>query len=163
MTNPGFRCTIRAMPRESKPIGRPSLYSEELAGIICAGIADGTPLAEICRSEGYPAARTVREWQETRPEFSAAIAHARDLGHDAIAENARLTARGVAPHSSNDVQRDKLIVETDLKLLAKWNPKKYGDKIQTEHSGSVSMGIAETLRARRAKRTGQRGPDSWMA
>ena len=135
-----------------KPPGRQTLYTKEIAAAVCAGISEGTPLEVICRQEGHPASRTIRDWQDAYPEFAAAIARARDFGHDAIAENARLTARGVAPHSSNDVQRDKLIVETDLKLLAKWNPKKYGDKIQTEHSGSISMGIAETLRARRVKR-----------
>jgi hypothetical protein len=40
--------------------------------------------------------------------------------------------------SSGDVQRDKLIVETDLKLLAKWNPR-YRDNHVVEHQGGVTM------------------------
>ena len=28
------------------------------------------------------------------------------------------------------MQRDKLIIDTDLKLLAKWSPRLYGDKVQ---------------------------------
>jgi hypothetical protein len=42
--------------------------------------------------------------------------------------NVALTARGKGD-STGEVQRDKLIVETDLKLLAKWSPKRYGDKV----------------------------------
>jgi hypothetical protein len=42
---------------------------------------------------------------------------------------------GDGGESTNDVQRDKLIIETDLKLLAKWNPKKYGDKVNVEATG----------------------------
>lgn len=65
------------------------------------------------------------------PAFSADIARARLDGFDAIARRARLTARGKGD-SSGDVQRDKLIVETDLKLLAKWDPKRYGDRINVD-------------------------------
>jgi hypothetical protein len=67
-------------------------------------------------------------------EVSAAIARARVIGHDAIAARARQTARGKTDDeggdSTGDVQRDKLIIETDLKLLAKWDPKRYGDLIK---------------------------------
>jgi hypothetical protein len=45
-----------------------------------------------------------------------------------IAARTRETARGFGD-SSGDVQRDKLIIETDLKLLAKWDPKRYGDRL----------------------------------
>jgi hypothetical protein len=69
-----------------------------------------------------------------KPEVSQAIAHARDLGWDAIAHKARATARG-SGDSKGDIQRDKLIIDTDLKLLAKWDPKRYGDKIQNEITG----------------------------
>ncbi len=69
-----------------------------------------------------------------RSEVKEAIARARDLGEDCIAIGCRLVARGQG-ESSGDVQRDKLIVDTDLKLLAKWNPKKYGDRIENRLAG----------------------------
>lgn len=65
--------------------------------------------------------------------FSGDIARARQLGFDAIAERIQEIARGTSSESSGDVARDKLIVETDLKLLAKWDPRRYGDK--TLHTG----------------------------
>lgn len=74
-------------------------------------------------------------------EVSAAIARARILGHDAIAARTRQTARGKTADeggdSSGDVQRDKLIIETDLKLLAKWDPKRYGDLIKLSGADGV--------------------------
>jgi hypothetical protein len=80
-----------------------------------------------------PCSRTVNEWKNTNEEFSSAIAGARASGFDAIAARTRLTARGKTSSeggdSSGDVQRDKLIIDTDLKLLAKWDPKRYGDKV----------------------------------
>ena len=38
-----------------------------------------------------------------------------------------------------------------LKLLAKWNPKKYGDKVGIEHSGSVALDNAILEARKRVK------------
>jgi len=40
---------------------------------------------------------------------------------------------------TDHIQRSKLRVETRLKLLAKWNPRKWGDRQQIEHSGKVGL------------------------
>jgi hypothetical protein len=117
-------------------MSRPSKYSTEIVQTICDRLATGEPLAVICRSEGMPDASTVRDWQKTREDVSLAIARAREEGHDAIAYRTRETARGKGD-SAGDVQRDKLIVDTDFKLLAKWDPKRYGEKAQLEHSTAV--------------------------
>ena len=117
-------------------MSRPSKYSTEIVQAICDRLATGEPLAVICRSDGMPDASTVRDWQKSREEVSLAIARAREEGHDAIAYRTRETARGLGD-SKDDVQRDKLIIETDLKLLAKWDPKRYGEKTQFEHSTAV--------------------------
>ena len=116
-------------------MGRPSKYSDDILKKIVSRLCSGEPMAQICRSEEMPSYTTVWNWIQSKKNVSEAIARAREEGEDVIAANTRLIARGVHPDSTNDVQRDKLIIETDLKLLAKWNPKKYGDKVQTEHSG----------------------------
>jgi len=133
-------------------MGRPSKFTQEIADEICSRIANGEPLAQICRDEHMPDSSTVRDWQASDERFSLAIAQARDLGADAIAQTARETARG-AGDSTGDIQRDKLIVETDLKLLAKWNPKKYGDRVQVDgiEPGNVSITVnAQTIPALQA-------------
>lgn len=108
---------------------------------ICEALSDGIPLRQVCREVGMPAWRTVYDWMDADEPFSAAIARARDVGHDAIAEESmrivdaepeRTPSGTVDPGS---VSHAKLRAEHRLKLLAKWNPKKYGDKIQAEHSG----------------------------
>lgn len=112
-------------------MARPSAYTPELVEEICARLSTGETLEEICRDEGMPASRTIHAWQSGEVEsvpstvFSD-IARARELGFDAIAARTRLTARGLGD-SKDDVQRDKLIIETDLKLLSKWS-KRYSDK-----------------------------------
>lgn len=133
-------------------MGRPSSFSEEVADAICERVAEGEPLRQICREEGMPAWRTVYGWLDANPDFSARFARARDMGHDAIAEETLAIAdtplEGVRKETSDtgvkEVREDmlghrRLQIETRLKLLAKWNPKKYGDRQQVEHSGSVSL------------------------
>jgi hypothetical protein len=113
-------------------VGRPSTYTPEVADEIVRRLSNGEPLAIICRGEGMPCDDTVRNWAKTDEQLSRAIAHAREVGHDVIAWRARMTLRGFGPEqggeSTGDVQRDKAIADYDLKLLAKWDPKRWGDK-----------------------------------
>ena len=78
---------------------------------------------------------------EADEKFAADFARARELGADAIAEDSmrivdELPERG--PDGKIDpgsVAHAKLRAEHRLKLLAKWSPKKYGDKVQAELTG----------------------------
>jgi hypothetical protein len=109
-------------------VGRPSTFTQKAADEICERLSKGEPLAVICRDGHMPGYRTVYDWKDADPAFAANIACARDDGYDAIAIGTRETARGIGD-STGDVQRDKLIIDTDLKLLAKWDPRRYGDRV----------------------------------
>jgi hypothetical protein len=135
------KATKKATPKKKR--GRPSLFTQAIADRICAQLSQGIPLAEICRSEGYPAVRTISLWREKRPAFDAAYARARDEGFDAIAAD----CLRIADDTSNDtvvvgndenareapnsewIARSKLRIETRLRLLSKWDPKRYGEKL----------------------------------
>ena len=129
-------------------MGRPSKYTVEIARQMCELLAEGVPLREICRREGFPVWQTVYDWMVKDDAavaagggagLSGAIARAREIGYDAMAED----CLRIADDAVNDwmetehgprlngehVQRSKLRIETRLKLLAKWNPKKYGEKL----------------------------------
>lgn len=82
-----------------------------------------------------PCDDTVRNWAESDAEFSRDIARARNTGFDVIADRLRETARGRGD-STGDVVRDKLIIDTDLKLLAKWDPKRYAELNKQELTGA---------------------------
>lgn len=110
-------------------MGRPSKLTPAVLQTITDRLSKGEPLAVICRDEGMPHDSTVRDWMAKDESVSLAIARAREQGEESIAWRLRDVARG-GEGSSGDVQRDKLIVDTDLKLLAKWNPRKWGDRIQ---------------------------------
>lgn len=124
-------------------MGRQSTFNEKDAAEIVSRLSKGEPLTIICSDDWLPHDNTVRAWAEARPEFAVAIARAREAGFDAIA----LEALAIADHTAGDtkwvgaegeerpvpdsewISRSKLRVETRLKLLAKWDPKRYGDKI----------------------------------
>lgn len=117
-------------------------YSPELVKRICDYLSEGVTLEDIGRMDDMPSAATIHDWkspnEKRRPktvseEVALDIARARELGYDVIASRLRQTARGNGD-STHDVQRDKLIIETDLKLLAKWT-KKYSDKSSVEVGG----------------------------
>lgn len=139
--------------------GRPTTYSDKLAQSICDRLSEGEPLRVICRSPGMPAWRTVYGWMAANADFKARFARARDIGFDAIAEES-LTIIDSKPKTHGTefgpkvdpayVQWQKNRAEQRLKLLAKWSPQKYGERIQQEHSGTVTL--AQLVEAANAKK-----------
>lgn len=129
-------------PHKPKKTGRPSKYTPELAAEICERLSNGEPLRQICRDEHMPAWQKIYEWMAKDAELSGAIARARVMGYDAIAEETLLIAdtpewgltESVGPNGQTVTKQDmlghrKLRIETRLKLLAKWDPKRYGERL----------------------------------
>ena len=107
-------------------------------------IAEGKTLREWSRQPGNPAWRTVYHWLDKDQEFVARFARAREDGYDAIAEECR-TLADTPPQDQVEVQWRRLQIDTRLKLLAKWSPNKYGDKVGIEHGGSVTINVVTGL------------------
>lgn len=128
-------------------------FTAELAEEICDWIADGNTLRAFCRQPGKPSFKTVYRWMEANKEFQTAMELARQVGFDAIADEALQiadtpeygtvkTVEGggdggeggkdsdckVTVRNEDMLGHRKLRVETRLKLLAKWHPKKYGER-----------------------------------
>ena len=148
------------LPVPTQKTGRPSKYTKQIAESICEQLSEGVPLREICRQEGMPAWRTVYDWMWRDDSLSTAIAHARDLGCDNIAEECLHIAdnqmfgeevteseddKGVKHITIKKVDmlgHRKLQIETRLKLLAKFNPKKYGESMT--HKGDEENPLVGT-------------------
>jgi hypothetical protein len=143
--------TGKPQTKEETKTGRPSKYTEAIALSICEQLSEGTPLREICRQEGMPAWRTVYDWMWRNEQLSTAIARARDIGYDKMAEeclyiadNLHMGTKKVYSSGAEEgedsmtvTEEDmlghrKLQIETRLKLLAKFNPKRYGEYREPE-------------------------------
>lgn len=132
----------------------PEAVPADIATEICEWIANGKTLREWCRIEGNPTWTTVYRWMEKDQEFSHRIAHAREMGHDAIAEET-LEIIDTKPEMAESWSKEggsshrdgahvtwlKNRAEQRMKLLAKWNPKKYGDKVGVQHEGGVTLNV----------------------
>lgn len=139
-------------------MAKPTKRSDAVVDRILDGLCAGTPLTQICRPDDMPAPRTVREWAETDEQLSAAIARAREVGFDAIAEEAlRIADTPVdgkrikrSEDGTEEVVEDmlghrRLQVETRLKLLAKWDPKRYGELIKHGNADGSNIDLAASL------------------
>ena len=146
---------------ESKKVGRPvEEVPQDKVNEIIDWISHGQTLREYCRIEGNPSFKTVYNWIEKDKEFATRFAQARDVGGDVIAEEALaiIDTFPIEAVSDSGSRLDaghvawlKNRAEMRLKLLAKWNPKKYGDKVGIEHSGSVALDNAILEARKRVK------------
>lgn len=135
--------------------GRPvEPVPEDLANEVIEWISNGKTLRDYCRQDGKPHFNTVYGWIEKDEDFAMRFAHARDTGHDVIAQECMeiidtfpmmADGDGKSRIDAGHVAWMKNRVEMRLKLLAKWNPKKYGDKLDVEHKGSVGLNISINL------------------
>lgn len=126
---------------------------------------DGESLRTICCDPDMPARSTVHLWLASDRDFSDHYAIARDRQADTIFDE----ILDIADDGSNDwmekrddeggnlgwkengeaISRSRLRVDARKWMAGKLRPKKYGEKLDIEHSGSVD--IAVILAARRAK------------
>jgi hypothetical protein len=136
-----------------------SKYTSALADDICRWIASGETLYEWCRNHDI-SHQNVYNWLEAHADFAASYARAREIGQDVIAEQTLHIANtpilgqtekinadgGVEITKADMLGHRKLQIETRLKLLAKWNPKKYGDKVELNgpNGGPIQILAATT-------------------
>lgn len=106
----------------------PIANRQELIDEICDRLMSGEPMAQICRDGRMPTPEVIGGWAAADDAIATALANAREHGHDAIA----MDALDISDNLSGDVPRDKLRVDTRLKLLAVWNPKRYGASQQVK-------------------------------
>ena len=129
---------------DAKPKGRPSLFTDELGAEIAERLSKGEPLAAICRDDHMPAVRTVNDWREQNEAFSALIA-------TECLEIANTPIEGVTLVTKEDGKTEerrgdmlghrKLQIETRLKLLAKWDPRRYGDRMTGDFNHTVKAAV----------------------
>lgn len=108
----------------------PAKKNPKLIEEVLSRIALGETLAALGRElDFHPSAW--RQWAREDEALTLAYAQARDAGADAIAEQT-LDIADSTKAISEHVQLSKLRIDTRLKLLACWSPKKYGTKQQVE-------------------------------
>lgn len=123
------------------PAGRPSIYTDELAEVICDRIAAGESLVQICAGKGMPGMTTVLEWAQKNEEFRRKYVRAREAQAE-VMDNKIMVA---ASEAYDNPQAARVQIEAYKWRAAKLAPKVYGDKVQQEVSGSLVTEIRRVI------------------
>jgi hypothetical protein len=116
--------------------GRPSSYSDELATTICDRLTQGEALIAITSDAGMPSIRSVFRWLEANDRFRREYARARELQAHVMAEKAVAAGDAATPE---DAHAARVRYDAMRWYAGKLLPKTYGDKVQQEHSGTVTL------------------------
>jgi len=133
-----------------RPRVRPSSHDAAVLEELCARIAEGRGIKEVCRDEDMPSDTEVFRRMAKDPEFAACIARAREAQQDAEAEHivemADLATAG-------DWQVVKMRIWARQWRAARLSPKKYGEKVtQTVEGGDKPVQIDNVSEVEAARR-----------
>lgn len=114
-------------PDKPRLAGRPPIYNEDLAKLICRRLANGESLRAICDDKEMPDRGTVLGWVDDYPEFATMYARARDRQQEAYAEDGVYIA-----DTEPDPTRARNRILSRQWYAEKLKPKKFGPKIGIE-------------------------------
>jgi hypothetical protein len=141
---------IELLPTRTKKIGRPTIFTKQMALYICTRIAEGESLREIVKTEGVPDRTTVYDWLLRNEEFAHQYTRAREEQADTLADEIIAIADeqpeiiavvdkktgALIEHKLDGafLQWQKNRIDARKWTAMKLKPKKYGDKLQVAGS-----------------------------
>lgn len=133
---------------------------QDIADALVEWISEGKTLRSFCRQNGMPSKSTIHRWRADDQDFAGRVARAKDEGFESLAEECLEIAdtqepgeiRTVTPDGETVKTEDmlghrKLRVDTRLKLLACWDPRRYGNKGdgQTETAEALAKLVLQQI------------------
>lgn len=131
--------------------------SKALADTLCERIALGESLRAICSADGMPSMSFVFSWLSDDEKFAEQYARAREAQAEAFADEIVAIAdeppdvvpvKGGEEGEEQGVQldsaaiaRQRLRIDARKWVASKLKPKKYGDKVDVEHGGTVTVEV----------------------
>jgi terminase small subunit-like protein len=140
-------------------------FNAEIAAAICESIATSCNGLNRIANENGVSASSVYVWLIDNKEFAERYARAREVQQDLLGEeiieiaddsarDTKVVAHGDSETEVADnewINRSRLRVDTRKWLMSKLSPKKYGDRVQTEHSGEISVSLSESIASARKR------------
>ena len=138
---------------------RYSSFTQDLADKVCARLSEGESLRAICKDDDMPSAVTVHKWVLDLPTFAKQYARARSIQADVLAEQCMdiadespalifkdVQGAEVISIDSAAVNHQRLRIDARKWFASKVAPKKYGDKLDVEHTGDVTFNVVDYAR-----------------
>jgi hypothetical protein len=119
---------------------------------VCSQIEKGRALRNVLKDENMPSTSTFYQWLDNNEDKAKQYARATEVRADIIFDDILSIAdentndtfvndNGIEVVNNDVIQRSRLRIDARKWVLSKLNPKKYGDKIQQEHSGEVTTTV----------------------
>ena len=112
------------------------MYSQEVAEAIAERLTRES-LRRICSEEGMSDRRTVERWMQDDASFAAKCAHARSIQAEHVFDGMESLEDEVLS-GEVDAAAARVVLSSRQWRLSKMLPKKYGDKLDLNHSGKIS-------------------------
>lgn len=140
-----------AETKEPATLGRPTIFTQDVADQICERLMHGETLRQIVRDEAMPCRRSVHNWLATNQTFMHQYAQAKEHQADTIFDEMfdiaddgtndwMLRSQGeddIEVVNHENIQRSRLRIDTRKWALARMAPKKYGEKVETTIKGDA--------------------------
>ncbi len=153
-------------------MGRPSLYTPEMADRICEVLALGKSMRVACDGDDMPCESAAWRWLSQYDDFKEKYARAKMAAADVYAEeilqiaddgsnDTYKDADGLEKVNHDHIQRSKLRVDSRKWLSSKLAPKKYGDRMDIGNADGKPFATSsdDDLRAELAALRAKHGPD----
>ena len=134
--------------KKGRPISKPD---PEVVEKLLEHVANGGTVRAFCREKNNPSYKTIYRWLNKDSELMTRFVYtSRFLGARAIAEEALELVDTVPPliGEGENAKMDNAHVnwmrsraDLRLKLLAKWYPQEYGDKVGIDAKGDIRLSI----------------------
>ena len=117
-------------------VGRPSIFTAELAESICRELAEGRSLKQIQHDDGMPSMTTVMRWLEAKPEFRDQYARARERqAHHYAAEIVEIA------DTEEDPAKARVRIDARKWVASKLLPKAYGERVEQHLTGDLTINV----------------------
>lgn len=110
-----------------------STYTDEIAAEICSRVISGRSLDSIGEDQDMPSVSCIYSWLRKYPLFEAEYARARDIRSDRLG-NEIIRIADTEP----DPQKARNMIDARKWVAARMTPRKWGDRVEVEHSGTVN-------------------------
>ena len=119
-------------------MGRPSLYSDEMAKRICEYLIKGNPLVpEKLREEGLPEPTTIFRWLAKHEGFRRDYAHAREMQAHVYADETIMIA-----DACEDAAKARVQIDARKWHASHTNPKVWGDIQRVDINQQITVADA---------------------
>jgi len=116
-------------------VGRPTIYSDEIAEKICDRLASGESMVQICRDEEMPGLRTVMRWAALNADFGTEYARAREAQAEVMDDKIMTTAEV----AGDDPAAARVKIDAYKWRAAKLAPKRFGDSTTLKGDPSAPL------------------------